>query len=115
MRHLRARLTGVLQAEQLGNLRNGTEVAVAGVVLNRQRPFTASGVVFMTIEDETGLVNLVLWGAVFEAHRHVAVHARILLVRGTLDKREGVTHVIARDIERVDTPAGYKVRSRDFH
>ena len=115
MRHLRARLTGVLQAEQLGNLHNGAEVAVAGVVLNRQRPFTASGVVFMTIEDETGLVNLVLWGAVFEAHRHTAVHARILLVRGTVDKHEGVTHVIARDIERIDSPAGHKVRSRDFH
>ncbi len=115
MRHLRARLTGVLQAEQLGSLRSGTEVAVAGVVLNRQRPFTASGVVFMTLEDETGLVNLVLWGTVFEAHRHTAVHARILLVRGTLDKHEGVTHVVARHLERVDSPAGNKVRSRDFH
>lgn len=115
MRHLRANLTGVLRAEDLAGIPTGSNVSVAGVVLNRQRPFTASGVVFMTLEDETGLINLVLWSAVFEAHRHTAVNARILLVRGRLDKHEGVTHVVAQKIERLDTPAGLKPRSRDFH
>jgi error-prone DNA polymerase len=116
MCHVRKKLGGgVVRATELAGMDSGRDVSVAGVVLNRQRPATASGVVFMTLEDETGLVNLVVWAAVFEAHRHTAVNARMLLVHGKLDKHDGVTHVIVRDFERLDTPAGFRPRSRDFH
>jgi error-prone DNA polymerase len=115
MHHLRNDLKGVYQAKQLNDLASGTIVSVAGVVINRQRPHTASGVVFMTLEDETGLINLVFWSSVFEANRHIATHAKILLVGGKLDKRQGVTHIIVRLLHRLDTPIGIATRSRDFH
>jgi error-prone DNA polymerase len=125
MRHLRARLeaSAVLRIDALARVPSGAEVAIAGVVINRQRPMTASGVVFMTLEDEAGLANLVLWPAVFEQHHHTVVHGKILIVRGKVERQDGVTHVIARAIERLDVPgakaAGEEmseiaVRSRDF-
>jgi len=118
MRHIRTRLsnklTGVLRTEQLANTNTNTEVAVAGVVIGRQQPLTANGTVFLTLEDETGTANILLKGSVFQEQRHTAVHAQILLVRGRLDKHDGVTHVIGRELERLDTPGGWKQRSRDF-
>ena len=117
MRHLRARLPkNVLRARDLLDVRHGARVAVAGIVQSRQRPGTASGVVFVTLEDETGTCNIVIWSTLFEANRHVAVHATVLLVRGTLERDGLVAHVIAKDIARVDERAlgGAMVASRDF-
>ena len=117
VRHVRDQLRerGVQSARDLEETASGSDVAVAGIVLNRQRPSTASGVVFMTLEDETGLVNLVVWAKVFEAQRHTAVHATMLLVHGKIDRHDGVTHLIVRSFERLDTPRGFRPRSRDFH
>ncbi len=121
MRHLRDRLgpRGVLEAGHLASARHGTAIAVAGVVLNRQQPYTASGVVFMTLEDETGLANLIVRSEVFERYRHEVVHGRMLLAKGRLQHQEGVIHVLAEGFERLDVPgwgAGeLEVRSRDFH
>ncbi len=87
-RHLRDALAtrGVRRAEELRLLRGGASVAVAGLVLARQRPETASGVVFVTLEDETGVVNLVLFARVFERFHFVARHARLLLAVGRLER-----------------------------
>ncbi len=73
-------------------------VEIAGLVLLRQRPGTASGVVFMTLEDETGTANVIVWPKVFETYRRIVIGARVIAVRGTLQKEDGVIHVIARHI-----------------
>jgi error-prone DNA polymerase len=83
MRVVRPRLPrGVLTSRELAHARDGTLVRTAGMVICRQRPGTASGVVFMTLEDELGFVNLVLWARVFEELRHVATSSPLLLVHG---------------------------------
>ena len=127
MRHVRERLVSrnVSETARLAELRHGISIAVAGVVLNRQRPYTASGVVFMTLEDETGIANLIVRSEVFERFHHDVIHGRILLVRGKLQHQEGVIHVLAEHFERLDIPGqpgaggegmtGLDVRSRDFH
>jgi error-prone DNA polymerase len=91
-------------------------VRYAGVVICRQRPGTASGVVFMTLEDETGFVNVVVWSQVYEEHRLLVKTAEFLGVTGKLQVQEGVVHLIAEDFWL----PGLEVRppnagSRDFH
>lgn len=80
-------------------LANGSRVAVAGVVLVRQRPGTAKGVMFMTIEDETGVANAVIWPKTFETFRKVAMTSRLVVIRGHIQSHEGVVHVVAKSIE----------------
>lgn len=79
--------------------RPGRTVQVAGLVLVRQRPGTASGVIFMTLEDETGVANIVVWPKTFETYRPQVLGARLSLVRGELQSESGVIHVIADHIE----------------
>jgi len=119
LRHLRPRLKRrrVQRAEAQTQFRKGQRVTVAGVVLTRQRPATASGVVFLTLEDETGTFNLVLYNHVFERYELVARHASIVLARGKVDRRGPVVHIQVDHLERLDLPSGSEVdvRSRDFH
>ncbi|HVY48524.1 MAG TPA: error-prone DNA polymerase, partial [Minicystis sp.] len=84
MRHLRARMKarGVKHAAELRAMRDGQAVTVAGLVIGRQRPATASGVTFVTLEDETGMVNLVVTLKVWDEHYGVARHAKLMLARG---------------------------------
>jgi error-prone DNA polymerase len=98
---LRERLTsvGALTAKAYPGLANGRRVAVGGVVLVRQRPGTAKGVCFMTLEDETGVANLVIWPDVFETFRPVAMGARMVLARGKVQTAEGVTHLVVDHLE----------------
>lgn len=94
----------------------GELVRVAGLVTCRQRPQTASGVVFMTLEDEHGMINVVLFNRIFERFRHEATQHGMLLVRGKLERSSGVTHVIAEHLEPLevkDTELPWM--SRDFH
>jgi error-prone DNA polymerase len=126
--HLRQRLRRrrVITARDLERTPQGRIVSVAGLVLTRQRPGTASGVVFITLEDETGTMNLVLWSRVFEQFYLAARHATMLLVRGKVERqvtepRPGevgvatpVIHLVAEHLERIDVP-GVEKRSRDFH
>jgi error-prone DNA polymerase len=70
-------------------------VEVAGLVLVRQRPGTASGIVFSTLEDETGIANIVIWNKVFETHRSIILRSRLLAVRGRLQVEGLVVHVVA--------------------
>ncbi|MCJ2050067.1 error-prone DNA polymerase [Methylobacterium sp. J-070] len=76
-------------------LPQGARVTVAGLVLIRQRPGTAKGVVFLTLEDETGIANVIVWKAVFEANRRAAMQARFLAVRGRVQRADGVVHLVA--------------------
>jgi len=124
MRHLRARMKrkGVISSRELFFTRHGTKVEVAGLVLSRQRPMTASGVVFVTLEDETGMTNLILTPDIFDRSYNIAVHARILLARGKVERtprnpKDGehpVIHVLVEKIEALELPGGLQARSRDF-
>ncbi len=93
---------GAVPAARLAALGDGARVAVAGLVLVRQRPGTASGVIFLTLEDETGIVNLVVWSKVFERYRPEIMTARLLLAVGRLQREGPVTHVVARHLEDHD-------------
>ncbi len=97
MAFLRAsmRRQGYIAAADLARLRNRTEVSLAGLVLVRQRPGSAKGVCFITLEDETGVANLVIWPKVFEAFRKVIMRSRLIDIRGTLQRGDDVIHVVA--------------------
>jgi error-prone DNA polymerase len=106
----------VLTARQLEQAVNGAEVRVAGLVTTRQRPGTASGVTFVTLEDESGQVNVVVWLSLAEKRNSVLVNAKLMEVRGELQRESGVTHVIARELlDRTGLMGELRVRSRDFH
>jgi error-prone DNA polymerase len=98
---LRARFTSrkIISAADLTHVPNGTEIQIAGVVLVRQRPGTASGVIFMTIEDETGIANAVVWSRVFERYRKVVIGSRLILIRGRVERKDAIIHVIADHLE----------------
>ncbi len=88
-----------LQAARLGEPPAGARVTVAGLVLVRQRPGTAKGVIFLTLEDETGVVNVVVWANVYERFRRAVIAGRLLRVTGKLQREAGVVHVVAEGIE----------------
>ncbi|MCC6738986.1 MAG: error-prone DNA polymerase, partial [Planctomycetia bacterium] len=94
----------------------GRRITVAGLVLLRQRPSTASGIVFMTIEDETGTANLIIRPKVYERYRRVARHCRTVTCTGTVERAGQVVHVLVKSMQRLE-PAGrsFTVKSRDFH
>jgi error-prone DNA polymerase len=119
MRHVREvlRVRGVRRADELVRLPDGALIEVAGLVIGRQRPETASGVTFITLEDETGFVNLVVMKTVFAENYGVARHAQMMLVAGRLERQGTVIHVLARKLSRLRLPDGDEpnVRSRDFH
>jgi error-prone DNA polymerase len=89
----------VIPNERLAQMSNGNRVSVAGLVLIRQRPGTAKGVIFMTVEDETGIANAVVWQKVFERFRPQVLGARFVRIDGPLQSASGVIHVIAERIE----------------
>ena len=107
-------LRGALRASDLPRHRNGTRVRVAGSVITRQRPGTAKGFVFLTLEDETGIANIIVRPDLFMRDRMAIIGEPFLLVEGTLQNQEGVTSVKA---ERVEGLGGTRmeVESRDFH
>ena len=101
---------------ELASLGNRRFTRVAGLVTCRQRPGTASGVVFLTLEDETGNINVVVWPAVQDRYRQSLMTAQLLLVKGTVESRDGVIHVIASTLEDCsDHLTALTVQSRDFH
>ena len=79
----------------------GARITVAGLVILRQRPGTAKGVIFLTLEDETGTVNIVVWRKLYERFRRAVIAGRMLRVTGRLQREAGVTHVIAEEIEDI--------------
>jgi error-prone DNA polymerase len=115
---------GVLRAVELEDAAPDQKVRVAGLVLNRQRPGTAKNVMFATLEDETGIVNLVVWDRIFQAQRRDWMTSGFMLVEGRVQKANGVIHVVAdtvRDLTALlarlsgDAANAPLQRSRDFH
>jgi len=88
----------IVSAGALRDVPAGRVITVAGVVLVRQRPGTASGVIFASLEDETGLANIIVWPKVFEKYRPVVLGSRLMAVRGEVQKEGLVIHVIAREV-----------------
>ncbi len=118
--------------EALANAPDRRRLSVAGLVLVRQRPGTAKGVMFMTLEDETGIANIVVWKDVFESNRRLAMSGTFLMVHGQVQSVGGVVHVVAerftdlsarlRELRQDEAPiaarsnvTGRLIRSRDFH
>lgn len=103
-------------ARTVSRLPDRRRIRYAGLVICRQRPGTASGVVFMTLEDETGFVNLVVWARVFEQHRILAKTATFLGVTGRIQSEQGVVHLVADELWRPEPRAQpASTGSRDFH
>jgi error-prone DNA polymerase len=106
----------VLTAQQLAEAEDGSEVRVAGLVLTRQRPGTASGVTFVTLEDESGQVNVLVWSRLGERQNRVLVNAKLMEVRGELQRESGVTHVIASDLkDRTALIGALRFGVHEFH
>ncbi len=112
----------IVRCADLAQRRDGSRLTVAGIVLVRQRPGSARGVLFVTIEDETGHANLIIWPSVFERQRRVLLSATMLACRGKLQKESGVIHVIADEITDLsamlrsvgDETRVMRVPTRDF-
>jgi error-prone DNA polymerase len=139
---LRDRLAGqgVQPCRALQAVRAGRRIKISGLAITRQRPGTASGVVFVTLEDETGIANIIVWSSVFERFRRVVMTGRLIAVRGLVQKEGIVIHVVAEELtdlsaelDRLDAPLPLvhgrgdevthpgedqrpvRVKSRDFH
>ncbi|MBV8784040.1 MAG: error-prone DNA polymerase, partial [Gammaproteobacteria bacterium] len=114
---LRARLAAAAlrPAAEVRRERHGAHVRTAGLVLMRQRPGTAGGVTFVTLEDESGQINVIVWERIGQAQRAPLLESRLLEVHGELQQQEGVTHLIAhRLIDRSALLGTLSTRSRDF-
>jgi error-prone DNA polymerase len=103
---------GVVPAIGLTEVEHGSKVLVGGVVTHRQRPMTAQGTTFINLEDETGLVNVICSKGCWTRYRRVARGASALLVRGRLERTEGVVNIVAERLELL--PIGAVPASRDF-
>ncbi len=106
----------IIEAEKLRSYSHGRKVRVAGLVTCRQRPDTASGVIFVTLEDETGCVNVVVWRTLIERQRRELLGARLLGVQGVVEREGEVVHLVARRLFDHSALLGpLSAQSRDFH
>ena len=109
-------LKRTLEATQLPSIRHGRFVEVAGLVTGRQRPSTASGIIFMTLEDDTGNINVVIFNTVLERFRAETLKGQLLRVKGILEKKGPVIHVVAGHLEDLSRLLkDFSMKSRDFH
>jgi len=99
-----------LPANRLDDPPEGARVTVAGLVILRQRPGTAKGVIFVTLEDETGIVNVVVWRKIYEQFRRAVISGRLLRVTGRMQKANAVIHVIAEEVEDISEMLDVLVR-----
>ncbi len=90
-----------LPADRLDDPPAGARITVAGLVILRQRPGTAKGVIFLTLEDETGVINVVVWRALYERFRRAVIAGRLLRVTGRVQRENAVVHVVAEEIEDI--------------
>jgi error-prone DNA polymerase len=105
---------GILTASQLNRLPDGTHVRVAGGVIARQRPGTAKGFVFLSIEDETGIANAIVTPRVFEEHHVTIVHEQFLLIEGWLQHQDNVVSVKVENVQPLSITRA-ETSSHDFH
>jgi error-prone DNA polymerase len=108
-------------ATQLSGYRHGQMVRIAGLVTGRQRPGTASGVVFLTLEDETGNINVVVWASIMQQFRAALLQGQLLKIKGVVEREGAVIHVVAgyvedaTDLLRAMATDALPFKSRDFH
>lgn len=118
MAHFRAELDAlrVVTAERLPAMPDHLVCNVAGMVITRQRPGTAKGFVFLTLEDETGLVNVIVNPKVYERYRRVIRSSAALVIEGVLQKEQGTLDIIARRFRHLETQGTLAgVHARNFH
>jgi error-prone DNA polymerase len=116
MHYRRAELRGerVLTAQELKEAKDGDYVRTAGFIIARQRPGTAKGFIFLSMEDETGIANVIITPSLYERERLVVTRAKFVLVEGMLQNTDGVVHVKAKSVKALSSKA-LKLSSRDFH
>ncbi|HEX6907196.1 MAG TPA: error-prone DNA polymerase, partial [Terriglobales bacterium] len=114
MAYRRAQLRGVLRACDLQNIKNGRRVRIAGSVIARQRPGTAHGFVFLSLEDETGIANAIITPALFEKNRLLLIREQFLLIEGTLQNLDHVLSVKANRVLPLQISSA-EITSHDFH
>jgi error-prone DNA polymerase len=107
-------MQGVLSAEELRTCREGQFVRIAGCVIARQRPGTAKGFIFLSMEDETGIANVIVTPDLYERERLVVTRAKFILAEGPLQNQDGVIHVKASRLLSISDQT-LDVRSHDFH
>ena len=105
---------GILSSEDLRNCRDGKFVRTAGCVIARQRPGTAKGFIFLSMEDEVGIANVIVTPDLYERDRLVVTQSKFLLVEGLLQNQDGVIHVKASRLLALSS-SGLDLRSHDFH
>jgi error-prone DNA polymerase len=105
---------GILAACELARLPHGRDARIAGCVIARQRPGTAKGFVFLSIEDETGIANAIITPDVYEQFKQVVVYEKFVLIEGELQNQENVISVKAREMRPLKITTA-EVRSHDFH
>jgi error-prone DNA polymerase len=108
------RAHGIFAAAELVGIESNRFVSIAGCVIARQRPGTAKGFVFLSLEDETGIANVIITPDTFERERMVVTRSRFLRIDGPLQNQEGVIHVRAYHITPLDVTSA-AIYSRDFH
>ncbi len=114
---------GLITAAHIGHARDGSKAHIAGLVLVRQKPSSAKGVMFMTIEDETGTANLIIWPSLYERQRRIILAARLIACRGMVQREGAVIHLIANDMTDFSTHLDalshdetmVKITARNFH
>lgn len=99
--HTWPRPPSCVPADKLFLPSEGARITVAGLVILRQRPGTAKGVIFITLEDETGVVNVVVWRTMYERFRRAVISGRMLRITGRVQRAHSVTHVLAEEIEDI--------------
>lgn len=115
MKHLRPQFPDLWRADELALAKNGTRVRVGGSVICRQRPGTAKGVVFVSLEDETGIANAILYADIFESNRLVVTQNPALILEGPVQIQDGVVHVKVERIEALRSTYLPEQASHDFH
>ena len=112
----RLRRQRIRSSEDVAHSRNGQLIRTAGIVTCRQRPATASGVIFVTLEDEAGHVNVIVWNDLAERQRRELIGSRLLAVHGEVQRQGSVVHILARRLEDMSALLGrLDTSSHDFH
>jgi error-prone DNA polymerase len=108
------RSLNIKSAAELRSMEHGRRATVAGAVITRQRPGTASGLIFLTMEDETGYSNVIVMPHVYEKYRQVVLEPRFIRVTGMVQNQDGIVHLKAEYVEPLKVSA-VAVESHDFH
>jgi error-prone DNA polymerase len=113
-RRAEMRSLNIKSSAELKETANGKKATVAGCVITRQRPGTAKGLIFLTLEDETGNANVIVMPAIYEKYRRAVLEPRFIRVSGTVQNQDGIVHLRAEHIEALEVSAA-QVSSHDFH